>query len=537
LVRMIIADDELLIRQGLQSIPWKDYGVEIKGVAANGEEALSLIRSTYPDILLTDIKMPRMDGLKLISSAKAYIPGMKTILLTGYEDFNYAHTAIKIGAFGYVLKPSDLDSIIDIVLKAKEQVESEQKEKQEMEDIRQKIGNTKSIMRNSFLQDLIYGRNTDAADISVKCAEFGLALDNYVIMTVEFAINDEKPDSELTARLKEALFNVVSYNNRSFILDISYSVCCIIIEVPAAETSVKDRMLSLALEMRNYIKSEFDLYCSVGISRYCKDAANMHAVFNQAMNCLKMRFSLGKCAVIHIEDLKDSIKRCEILPLVLDDEIIENIKNGNYGKVENLTRELLFRLSKEQKADEQMIKSICFDILSSALKILKSDKAHESAEISEQQLYSMLADCTVVEELEESMISMLMNIMDLLNVKTHTAKNKVIEEVMAYIEKHYMEDISLLAIAANIHMNHIYISRLIKKETGETFLDILTRTRMVKACELLTEGSYMTYEISKMIGIKDSGYFSQVFKKYTGVTPSEYRDKYNLRQMHHKETL
>ncbi len=273
---MIIADDELLIRQGLQSISWSDYGIELRGLASNGREALSLIESTFPGILLTDIRMPGMDGLKLIHAAKEIVPGIKAILLTGYQDFNYAHTAIQLGAFGYILKPSDPKEIINAVLMAKERVDAEIREKQEKERIRQQIDNMQDIMRQSSL-------TASSAEVESTRAE-------------------------------------------------------------------------------------------------------------------------------------DALKK---------------------GKI--------------------------------------------------------------------------------------TVGNAVVMKILEYIEKYYMNDISLITVSENVYMNHIYLSRLIKKETGKNFLDILTRIRLRKACEMLEDFNLRTYEIADMVGINDSGYFSQVFKKYFNMTPSEYR--------------
>lgn len=123
MVSMIIADDELIIRQGLMSINWSEYDIKVMGIASNGDEALSMVISKRPQILFTDIRMPGMDGLKLIESAKKHVPEIQSILLTGYEDFNYARTAIMLGAIDYILKPSDPDEIIEAALKAKNKID------------------------------------------------------------------------------------------------------------------------------------------------------------------------------------------------------------------------------------------------------------------------------------------------------------------------------------------------------------------------------------------------------------------------------
>ncbi|MCX7711776.1 MAG: response regulator [Clostridia bacterium] len=524
MIGMIIADDELIIRQGLMSIPWNEYGIEVLGAASNGEEALSMVQSIHPQILLTDIRMPGLDGLALIEAVKKVIPEIKTILLTGYQDFNYARTALQLGAMGYVLKPSDPDEITEIVLKAKTQIEEEMREKLENEWFRQQADTAKSALVNSFMLDLLYGRITDTEQISRNCLEYNHPLENYAILLAEFDAGSNLPNSELACKIVEEISNMMSVNHESVVLQINPSTCCVIYEMPKDAVSVKEQLLSEAMEIRNRIKSKFDIYISVGISKNSTYPADMHALFNQTVNCLKMRFSLGKGAIIHVEDLKDSLKRHNLETLKVTDEILENIKNGNYRLVEKMSRELLFRLSREQNADEQTLKSVCFDILVSAYRILKEDKTADHGAINEQLLLSKLVACTDVEELEECMINMLMNILDLICSKVPAARNKVITDIIEYIEKYYMEEISLFTLSEHVHMNHIYISRLIKRETGETFLDILTKTRMKKACELLSKSDHKTYEIAFMVGIKDSGYFSQVFKKFYGRTPSEYRE-------------
>lgn len=524
MVSMMIADDELMIRQGLLTLPWKEYGIEVIGAASNGEEALHLAKAAKPQILLTDIRMPGMDGLALVEAIKGEVPDLKAILLTGYQDFAYAHSAIQLGAMGYVLKPSDPDEIINIVLKAKKQIEEEMKARLEKQQILQKVDRVMPAVFNSFLQDLLFGRITDRQVIAERCKEFSQTFDNYVVMLIELKSDSKKSNVESISKVKEEICSTTSAFSKSIVLDIQKSTCCIINELSSDEENVKDKLLALAMEIRNTLKSEFDIYVSIGISRCCHSAADMHVAFNQAMNCLKMRFSLGKGAIIHIEDLKDSVQRQNLEVLKMTEEIFENIKTGNYRMVEKTTREMLFRLSKEQKAEEQIIKSVCFDILVSSYRILKEEKTAESMDINEQQLLSRLTACTDVEELEEYVIQVLMGIMDSICAKVPSARNKIVLESIDYIEKFYMEDISLLTLSEHVHMNHIYISRLIKRETGETFLDILTNIRMKKASELLSNSDYKTYEISYKVGIKDSGYFSQVFKKYYGVTPSEYRE-------------
>ena len=564
MITMIIADDELFIRQGLMSIPWDELGIRVAGVASNGVEALSMVKAEHPQILLTDIKMPGMDGLKLIEAVKNEVPDIKAILLSGYQDFSYAHSAIRLGAMGYVLKPSDPDEIINTVLKAKKQIEERIAANYEKEKMLKIVDRAMPAVLSSFLMDLLFGRISDQSAIDMKCSEFNCCFKNYVVMLVEIRVENGSISAEEFNKIYDEIHNTASGYSESIMLSINPTSLCLINEIidqrvdqkanqevdqeashkanqevnqeanqevnqevnqETKQEANKEKMLALAMEIRNNIKSNFGIYVSVGISRCFNSAAEMAVALNQAVNCLKMKFSLGKGAIIHIEDLKDSLQHQYFETLKMTDDILENIKNGNYRLVEKLTRELLYRLSREQKADEQILKTVCFDILVSSYRVLKEDKDIEKLAINEHLLLSGLSACKDVEELEEYVINKLMNIVDSVCAEIPSAKSKVITEIMDYIEKLYMEEISLITLSEHIHMNHIYISRLIKRETGETFLDILTRKRMKRACELLTGSDSKTYEIAYKVGIKDSGYFSQVFKKYYGKTPSEYREK------------
>jgi two-component system response regulator YesN len=507
---MIIADDELLIRQGLQSIAWGDFGIEVRGVAANGMEALAFVRSTDSKILLTDVRMPGMDGLKLIDAAKAIVPDIKAILLTGYQDFSYAQTAIHLGAFGYILKPSNPDEIIRAVVKARDQIETERAEK--------------DVLLNSFLLDLIYGRIPDSPAIVGKCGEFGLRLENFVIMVAEFGFKYGETDGNLMPRIKKETYEVLSDAGKVNILDTDRSTFCIIAELDAGGQPAREKMLSAARELKDHLGSMFDIYVTIGVSRCFSGPAHMYSAYNQAVNCLKMKFSLGRGAIIHIEDLVDSFNRQRTLPMKLVDEIVEKVADGDCQEAESLIRELLYRLSKEQKTDEQMIKIICYDILASSMRILREKGFTGDLEEKERLFHSMLTGCSDAGELEEFLINAVLEIMNFIHSGAPAVKNKVIKNILDYIEKYYMNDISLLTVSEFVHMNHIYLSRLIKKETGKTFLDILTRTRMEKACEMLKDGSMKAYEVAELVGLRDSGYFSQVFKKYFGMTPSEYRE-------------
>ena len=509
MIRMLIVDDELIIRRGIMSIPWENFEVEVVGDTSSGESALELAKELQPEILLTDIRMPGMDGLQLIKAIKEHCPYIKSILLSGYQDFNYARTALCLGATAYVLKPSDPDEIIDAVVSARDAVLAEARE-------RNALAQAEKV---KFLRELLYGRFTDSLTVLEKCMQYNCIMGNYAIILLEFDKSCNSSNNNHAVQIEDEISRVtMGLGIACYLIHVDFKTFCLVVELPDKAGDYKERMLSLAIQLRDEIFGSINSYISIGISQTSNQAFNMNMLFNQAHNCLKLKFSLGKGAIIHVEDLKVSIDtKSARNPINLED-IVQNFKKGNYREVELMTRELLFYMANEQREKEEIIKSICFNLLVSCARIINE-------EIDETALYDMLASCTDIMELEEYVVSTLLNYMEQHTSRIPATKNKIIQEILEYIDKNYMNNISLISIAEYVHMNHIYISRLIKRETGSTFLDILTKLRMDKACELLENPEYKTYEVSRLIGIEDSGYFSQLFKKNFGITPSEYREK------------
>lgn len=364
MIGLVIADDEQIIRRGLAGMPWSDIDVEIRGIASNGAEALEILRKTDSKIILTDIRMPDMDGIDLIHIIKDELPDIKTILLTGHQEFEYAYSAIKYGAFEFILKPTDPDEILEIVCRAKKEIECQNK--------------------STFI-----------------------------------------------------------FKNK---------------------------------------------------------------ITNQHNNITANRSFNGN------------------LPSESINEIIENVKTRNYYKVNILTREVLVCLSNRPDADELLLKNVCMEIIASAFRLMVEEGANQFRIQDRLVFYNNINTCKDFDELIQYTNILLEKTIDSLNFKDDLVINKTVDECLSYIEQYYMDEITLASLARYIHRNPIYLSRLIKKVQGKNFSDILTYVRMSKACELLRNHDLKSYEVSDKVGIKDSRYFSQVFRKHFGVTPTEYRN-------------
>lgn len=359
MIGLIIADDEQIIRQGLAGMPWNEIGVQVAGQATGGEDVLSLLQTTEAQIILTDIRMPGLDGIALLRIIRDRCPRTKVILLTGYQEFDYAYSAIKYGAYAFILKPTDYDEILRVVRRAKEEVEAEAR----------------------------------------AAARFG---------------------AEQAPRLAHALGGE---------------------PLPA--------------------------------------------------------------------------------PISLQ-PILDQAKVGNYQKVESLIGDMLASLSGSM--DEQALKDICIELVTSVSRLLQENGISQATVWEHLAAFNSIRLCTDTGELIRCTNDLVAKLMDALHFADGMEMNKTVEECLAYIDQHYMSDITLASLARHIHRSPIYLSRLIKKVNGKNFTDILAGVRMNAACRLLRSGDIKSYEVSEKVGIKDPRYFSQIFKKQFGLTPTEFRN-------------
>jgi len=341
--KVLIADDEPFVRMGLEKmIDWQQFGCLVCGVAENGAEGLDIIKKEKPEIIFTDIKMPEMDGLSMLREAKKILPHSKVIMLTGYREFDYVHEALQLGAFDFLLKPSNMNNINATLSRA-------------VSELWRSENTMLNLSKEELLDGIRWGNEQMVEKSLEKITEF-VGQHNF------------KPNKE----------------TKDFFWDIILSINNI-------------RMAEIKIES-NHSQNEFG------------DIEKSHTMFSECDN---------------IADLIN------------------------------------------------LLHSACFSI----------------------------------------------------TVRVNKNIGLKVQNIIDYIDKHYAEQISLYDVSENICISTYYASRIFKQKMGKNFVDYLNEVRMEKAKEFLKDVQYKIYEVAELIGIYDAHYFSKIFKKYVGVTPSEYRDK------------
>lgn len=542
MVKMIIAEDEYIVRKGIASIPWAYYGIEITGSVENGYEALELIKKSGTDILLTDIRMPLMDGLELVKMVKNDFPKIKSILLTGYKDFDYAKAAINACVIEYILKPSTPEEIIEAVLKAKALVEVELSKQSNEEEMNFQYKKNINKLNDKFFLDLLYGRFVNEEDLHNGWISLTHGFENFLLMTIDLsnnqAENEEMTDEqyilldELCESLKIEMHNDIDFRY----VGVTPSRICLILEVSKFDDNdVKYNIKHLAERMNHILLKEHNIFSSIGISKKSNTVKNLCKLFSQTLNCLNMKFFLGNGCIVHIDDIVDTYDQNFYMPVDKIDNVIENVKTGNISNLESSVCQLLNDLAEVSRSDQKVMKDICINLIILSLKLMADAKVQNYEFVSSLNFYEVINKCTTIAELLEKATDILTKIIEAINSNTHT--NKITKEILAFIEQNYMNYISLVMAANHVHLSSIYLSRLLKKELNQTFVDLLTSTRISKACLLLKNPDIKTYEVSNSVGIKDPRYFTQIFRKYCGVTPTEYRNSVISVKNHNKKGI
>ena len=432
--KVLLVDDEAIIRKGVKNIiNWEALGCMVAGEASDGLEGMEKIREIKPDIIVTDIKMPGLNGLDMVQETKALIPMAKIVILTGYRDFEYLQKAIKLGAFEYILKPSKIEDITAVVKRAVSEIQEEKVKQEEIDNLKKSLEEKIPLIKQKLLYDLLFNINQRNKKLKSEMELCNFSVGKFILSIVEITENDKlQYDEKLMYQqgIINSFLDIFSspFNIEFFILS-EYKIVFIL----QCDNDLKD----FQGEVTHRLRELKEMICGC---------------FNIKINTASS--SVGEGALAIHEKMREVLKRTET---VNSDFYQEDI---SYDSIKELN-----------KNNEELIKSY------------NADKPSEA----------------------ESM-------------------KIVIRKALEYMRNNYRETITLNDVAEHTYISACYLSRLFTKELGKSFVEYLSEIRIEKAKEFLKQDNYKTYEVAEMVGIKDAHYFSKLFKKCTGITPSEYKD-------------
>ena len=525
---LLIVDDEDLIRSAVSTIiDWKSLGFSTIYEADNGRAALEICRTCKIDLVLTDIVMPFMDGLALSEALKTEFPELHVVILSGHEDFEYAKQSVDLGVMNYILKPVGASSLY---LKMKEickKLHLEKSEKQYISKMKSQLHQSIPIMQEKFLYVLVcteYGKRSDIHE-KIKSLELPLTSSQYIIGIVETDMSFvDNTDVELYLFItKNIVMDVIGHGHCLF--DDNNNHVIIVFNVEEinedAQRIMYDTLQVIQMSVSDILK--VNITCAEG--SLVQDLGDLNRSYNEALTALDCRYSLGYNRVYYINDL-DFIEKSFFYPFDGIKDLINSVKFLTQQDIEICMRKICADLLTSKSLSSPNIKMVFIEIISNLLKELSNSK-----QVSDNvwnmgfSLFNQLESMKSVDEVSKNLLAFSIRVSQELHKLQSDSCQLIIQRAKEYIENNYMdESVSLSTAAENVVVSTGYLSVLFKKETGINFVDYLTNTRMEHAKKLLKNTEMKSYEIAYAIGYSNPHYFSISFKKYSGMTPSEYKN-------------
>ncbi|MBD2844110.1 helix-turn-helix domain-containing protein [Paenibacillus sp. IB182496] len=530
-IRLCIIDDVDTVAQGIaRKIPWAEHGITVSGTAGSGAEGLELIRRTRPHIILTDIKMPRMSGLEMIRALAAEPERqeqVKVIFLSGYSDFEYAQESVRLGAFDYVLKPFTPPQIVEVVLRARRELEEERLQAASRIELERKVRESMPYLRQEYFR-LLLRSSVQPAQAQERWAFLGITMrpERLTALLIEIDGFAEAVHGLAVGEAELVRFAVHNIIQETIGMQTQgivfreqvHQFVAIANSGPGLDTE------AIAEQCRANVERYAKRTVSIGVGREAPGLAELHVSFEQARTALSYQFYTGGNCVLHYRD----IERQSALTLRYDPdketELLYALRSGNREGVQRQLHAIYEEaLQLQEPPEPAMLVNLFYGLAFAMYRVVAEKLEDEERARLEARLAALkLGESGSIRLLKHDLEAIALESCAMMQQRQKSDSRQLIEQARAYIARHLLTELTVQQCAKAVHLSPSYFSNLFKKETGSTFMQYVTAARMERAKELLLEGEQVQ-EIAYELGYKDRPYFSELFKRHTGLTPSEFR--------------
>ncbi|GIP18242.1 AraC family transcriptional regulator [Paenibacillus montaniterrae] len=533
---IMIVDDEAIFRRGLRAmIAAAGDDWTIVADARDGYEALELLEKHRPDVVLTDIRMPRMDGLQLQKIARERFPELQVVVISGYEDFSYAQQSMRSGARDYLMKPVEREELLQVLEGLKRDWQARRSEQQheaslEGQELLQQAADqlVAGIMRGSVQQhhlDLL--------------AQIGIELTEPYFNCMVIKLDKDSMDLERYRQTDPSLFQlyiqqfvqeIIDLRMSGFSFVFSDSEVAALVNLPNAEDG-EQRLLEMAESVRRQIKSLSNLTVTIGIGRPVKGFESMLSAFREAQVALLYRLVVGGDKVLAYEQaVKQQFFKSERRKWSWE-ALEQAINEGRLQGINELVDSVVAELCDHAHTPEQVHQQICKLLIH--YYELSEDLGIAKAWLGGRDIRGLLIEiCSISSraELTEQCRQLFGSLTAVIAAGSKQLENDPISTALRYLKRHYVEPITLTDIADRVYLNAAYFSTLFKQRLGKTFIEYMTELRIADAKQRLASTDEKIARLAESTGFSNIRHFNRVFKNETGVTPKKYRER--IRQQH-----
>ena len=537
MLKVFLVEDESVVREGLRdNIPWQQYGYEFVGEASDGEMALPLIQKTKPDVLLTDIKMPFMDGLSLSKLVHQEFPDMKIIIISGYDDFEYARGAILVGAEQYLLKPITRAAMQKVLAELKTKIETEREQKNYQERFQSEAREYEQFSRTDFFVKVFEGR-MPVQDIYEEASKLSLKINAPCYNILLFNLQEKRTgenggmESEDFARKREELLHYFIRYPENLVFRWNVNTYGVLIKgSPEQMQELGARCLENVDRICHPAGEVLDWYVALG--EPVERLSMLAECYSKVNHIFAYRFLMPQVHVFTKETMgknmperEESGRIRDIDPAKMDVELIRDfLLHGARDEIADFVENYLLAVG-EALQSAMFRNYLTLHVYFAAVSYV------EALGCDKEELLQLLNDEGLtpegqydVDALPDYLGRLIEKAVELRDRESDNQSKRILKKALSYIEENFsQESLSLTSVAGEVNVSANYFSAIFSQAMQVTFVEYVTGKRMDKAKKLLRQTQMHTGEIAMEVGYKDPHYFSFVFKKTQGCTPREYR--------------
>lgn len=527
LLKVFIVDDEHLVRNLLKNcIDWEKIGYKVIGEASNAHEALDLADRLRPDVIFTDIYMPFMDGLEFSKIVFERYPLTKIIVLTGYEEFEYAKKSIKIGIADFLLKPINDDEIRKVALDMKTRIRAERSHRDEYNRMKKQLEEYRPYLKEKLLNSIIQNVFS-SEEMKQQLDYFHIRINSDHIQAaaieVSFPDNSDKTGEEERLLLNIQCLELVSkYFRDDECVNVFFDNNQNII---ALNSEINIDFADCLEALRNMIINKLKCNICIGVGNAYDSPGRIKTSYREACDALNYKIIAGKNQVISYSNIGFSRIGSHTVQNDNIDALAFYIKAGIKKKAfEFLESSFSDICLSGRNVSIETLRGMASGVVSVILNVIIELEINILDIFPKGQPFEQVFKIDTLPEMRKYLLSLSESAMDTILSMQNRRVNQVIEDIKNYVHENISNpEMSLSHCAKKFFMNASYLSRIFKQETGYTFVEYLTRIRMEKAIKLLKETDLRAYQVAGAIGISDPHYFSICFKKWTGVSVNDFK--------------
>jgi len=527
---LIIVDDHKHVIEGMKKfVSWNELDVEIIDAAYDGNEGLQKIKEKNPDIVITDITMPAMDGLSMIKNAVDAGVNSKFIIHTAYSEFEYAKEAMMYGVVDYIVKPALPAVIAEIVSKIVLTCDIE-KEKQAKEmETKQYLSENMPMLTEKFIEEIFNGNIRSLQELNDRLLFLELDFSAKLYRSIAIQIDNY---SQFLAEFSEenrqfVKFSIISLINEEFKQKTYFinfkgenAYCLHLLDNGFTE----DELLLKLEEIIEKCLNMFNVSISFGVGEAVQNLLEIKNSYAESSECLKYKAYFGNGKVTFYKDIIHTQIVTPILSFYDRAKLTDALKMKSYDNAAECIDEIFATIRAQGYLQIDYIRMIVNEFLCTTINtIMQLGEDLPDDFLNGKTTWDVITSKETLQDMEKFVFEIYQKAFKILGNKANQRHARIIEQILEFIEDNYAKEISLKDLSGFIYLTPNYLSNIFTKHMGQSFNDYISGYRMEKAKELLVSGNYKVYEIVQMVGYKNEDYFRKLFKEYTGHSPSDYK--------------